>query len=38
MNEYFETSYQTLDNLSVRHEKQKQVLKQFLMQIQERQK
>ena len=38
MNEYFETSYKTLDNLSVRHEKQKQVLKQFLVQIKERQK
>ncbi len=38
MNEYFETAYQDLDNLSVRHENQKQFLKQFLMQIQERQK
>ena len=38
MNEYFETAYQNLDTLSVRHENQKQFLKQFLMQIQERQK
>ncbi|AFM04586.1 geranylgeranyl pyrophosphate synthase [Bernardetia litoralis DSM 6794] len=38
MNEYFEKSYQILENLSVRHDKQKQFLKQFLMQIQERQK
>ncbi len=38
MNEYFEKAYQTLENLSVRHENQKQFLKQFLMQIQERQK
>jgi geranylgeranyl diphosphate synthase type II len=38
MDQYFEKSYQTLENLSVRHDKQKQFLKQFLMQIQERQK
>jgi len=38
MNEYFETSYKTLQNLSVRHENHKRFLKQFLMQIQERQK
>jgi geranylgeranyl diphosphate synthase type II len=38
MNEYFGNSYKKLENLSVRHENQKQVLKQFLMQIQERQK
>jgi geranylgeranyl diphosphate synthase type II len=38
MNEYFEESYQTLDNLSVRHENQKQFLTQFLREIQERQK
>lgn len=38
MNEYFENSYQILDNLSVKNDNQKQFLKQFLMQIQERQK
>ena len=38
MNEYFEKSYQILENLSVKHDNQKQFLKQFLMQIQERQK
>ncbi|WP_338769818.1 polyprenyl synthetase family protein [Bernardetia sp. ABR2-2B] len=38
MNQYFEKSYTTLENLSVRHPKQKEFLKQFLIQIQERQK
>ena len=38
MNEYFKNSYKTLENLSVRHEKQKQFLTQFLREIQERQK
>ncbi|WP_291726097.1 polyprenyl synthetase family protein [Bernardetia sp.] len=38
MNEYFENAYNKLDELSVRHKNQKQVLKQFLLMIQERQK
>ena len=38
MNQYFETAYQKLENLSVRHQNQKAFLKEFLLQIQERQK